>query len=53
MYIKVYIFGMEMHQRIQFWYQILLKVMIFLKKWQKKSLLVKKFLDSLQNKTLS
>ena len=29
MYIKVYISGMEMSQRIRFWYQILLKMMIF------------------------
>ena len=30
MYIKVYIFGMEMSKRIHFWYQILPKMMIFL-----------------------
>ena len=29
MYIKVYIFGIEMSQRIHFWYQILLKLTIF------------------------
>ena len=29
MYIKVYISGMEMSQRIHFWYQILRKMMIF------------------------
>ena len=29
MYIKVYISGMEMSQRIHFWYQILLKMVIF------------------------
>ena len=28
-YVKVYISGMEMSQRIHFWYQILLKIMIF------------------------
>ena len=31
MYLKVYIFGMEMSQRIHFWLQIFLKMMIFLK----------------------
>ena len=36
MYIKVYIPEMEMSQRIHFRYQILLKRMIFLRKWQKK-----------------
>ena len=37
MYIKVYISGMQMSQRIHFWYQILLKMLIF---WEngKKSL---------------
>ena len=37
MYIKAYIFGMEMSQRIHFWYQILPKMLIF---WEngKKSL---------------
>ena len=29
MYIKVYIFGVEMSQRIYFWYQILLKMLFF------------------------
>ena len=29
MYINVYIFGMEMSQRIHFWYQILLKMTIW------------------------
>ena len=29
MYIKVYIFGMELSQRIHFWYQISLKMSIF------------------------
>ena len=29
MYIKVYISGMEMSQRIRFWYQILPKMLIF------------------------
>ena len=28
---------MEMSQRIHFWYQILLKMLIFLRKWQKKN----------------
>ena len=30
MYIKVYVFGMEMSQRIRFWYQILLKMCVLL-----------------------
>ena len=29
MNIKVYIFGMEMSQRLHFWYEILLKMVIF------------------------
>ena len=43
---------MEMTQSIHFWYQILLKIMIF-KKMAKKSLFgKKKLLDSLQNTIL-
>ena len=38
MYIKAYIFGMEMSQKIHFWYQIFTKNYDFLRKWQKKSL---------------
>ena len=49
MYAKVYIFGMEMSQRIHFLYQILLKMMIFLKKMCKNHCFGKKFLGSLQN----
>ena len=36
MYIKVYISGMEMSQRIHFWYQILLKMMILWENGKKK-----------------
>ena len=46
-YIKVYISGMEMSQRIRFWYQILQKMLIFLRKWQKITFLVKQFCDKL------
>ena len=35
---------MEMSQRIHFWYQILLKMLFFLRKWQKITFLVKKSL---------
>ena len=45
MYIKVYISGMEMSQRIHFWYQILLKMMIF-EKMAKNTFLVKNFVTS-------
>ena len=43
MYIKVYIFGMKMSQRIHFWYQILSKITIFLlnKMAKKTTVLVK------------
>ena len=41
-YIKVHISGMEMSQRICFWHQILPKILIFLRKWQKITFLVKK-----------
>ena len=37
MYIKVYISGMEMSQRIHFRYQILLKIMIFWENGKKKN----------------
>ena len=49
MYIKVYISGMEMSQRIHFWYQILLKMMIFFfEKMAKKTLFWSKiFCDKL------
>ena len=42
MYIKVYISGIKMSQKIRFWYQILLKVLFF---WEngKKSLFCSKF----------
>ena len=51
MYIKVYIFGMEMSQRIHFWFQLFSKTDDFLRKWQKITFLVKykKILDSLLN----
>ena len=49
MNIKVNIFGMEMSHRIHFWYQILLKLMLFLRKLQKKiTFLVKHFCDKLK-----
>ena len=47
MYIKVYISGMEMSQRIHFLYQILLKVLM--RKWQKNTFLVKNSCDKLKN----
>ena len=49
MYIKVYISVMEMSQRIHFWYQILLKMLIF---WEngKKHLFGQKFLWQAQKK---
>ena len=49
MYIKVYISGMEMSQRIHFWHQILLYRPYddFLRKWQKNTFLVKHFSDKL------
>ena len=47
----MYIFGMQMSQRIHFWYQILLKIKIFWKQKAKNHLLVKKkVLNSLQKK---
>ena len=48
MYIKVYIFGMEMSQKIHFWCQILLKMSIFWQNGKKSLFWFKKFLDSLQ-----
>ena len=57
MYIKVYNFGMEMSQRIHFWYQHLpilpLKIYNILEKMTKNHFLEKKFLDSLENTILS
>ena len=53
MYIKVYISGMEMSQKIHFLYQSLLKMMIFLRKWQKTTFLVKNFCDKLTKIALS
>ena len=53
MYTKVYIFGMEMSQRIHFWYQILPKITIFEKKAKKSLFWLKKILDSLQNTVMS
>ena len=50
---EVYIFGMEMSQRIHFLHQMLLKMMIFWENGKKISILVKKFLDSLQKTILS
>ena len=53
-YIKeVYISGMEVSQRIQFWYQILLKILFFFfffRKWQKITFLVKNICDKLRKK---
>ena len=48
MHIEVYIFGMEMSQRVHFLYQILLKIRIFRKDGKKLLFWYKKFLDSLQ-----
>ena len=52
MYIKVYIFWMEMSYRIHFWYRILLKMMFFffffLENGKKITFLVKKFYDKLK-----
>ena len=47
---KVYISGMEMSQRIHFWYQIWPKMLIFWEngKKKKKKILVKKFCDKLK-----
>ena len=42
MYIKVYTSGMEISQKIHIWYQILPKMLIILRKWQKITFLVKK-----------
>ena len=36
MFMKVYISGIEMSQKIHFWYQILLKMLIFLENGKKK-----------------
>ena len=45
MYIKEYVSGIEMSQRIHFWYQILLKMVIFWENGKKKpTFLVKIFL---------
>ena len=46
MYIKVYISGMEMSQRIHFWYQILLKMMIFWENGKKPLFWSKMFVTS-------
>ena len=50
MYIKQYISGMEMSQRIYFWYiyQILLKMLILIK-WQKNTFWWKKIMTSWKN----
>ena len=47
MYIKVYISGMEMSQRIHFRYQILLKMMIFWENGKQNTFLVKVFCEKL------
>ena len=46
MYIKVYFSGMEMSQWIHFWYQILLKMMIFWENGKKPLFLSKIFVTS-------
>ena len=53
MYKKVYISGMEMSQKIYFWYEILLKILIYLENGQKNTFLVKKFCDKETKMTLS
>ena len=53
MYIKVYISGMEMSQRIHFWYQIVLKIMFFWENGKKPLFLVKNFCDKLTETALS
>ena len=53
MYIKVYILGTEMSQRIHFSYQILLKITIFWENGKNHFFGKKIFLDSLQNTVLS
>ena len=52
MYIKVYISGMKMSQRTHFWYQILLKMLLF-KENGKKHFLGKNFCDMLKKIILS
>ena len=44
---------MEMSQKIHFWYQILLKMMIFWENGKKNTFLVKNFCDKLTNIALS
>ena len=44
---------MEMSQRIHFWYQILLKMMIFWENGKKNTFLVKNFCDKLTKTALS
>ena len=53
MYMKVYIFGMEVSQRIRFWYQIWPKMLIFWENGKKLFFLVKKFCDKLRKIILS
>ena len=48
MYVKIYISGMEMSQRIHFWYQILPKIAIFWENGKKITFLAKKFCDKLK-----
>ena len=45
MYVKVYISRMEMTQKSQFWHQNLIKIYIFLRKWQTITFLVKKVFE--------
>ena len=49
MYIKVYISGMEMSQRIHFWYQFLLKMLLFLENGKKTHFLGQKYLWQAKN----
>ena len=52
MYTKVYVSGMKMSHRIHCWYQILSKILIFLRKWQKRTLFCENFCDKLTKITL-
>ena len=49
MYMKVYISGLEMSQKIRFWYQILPKIVIFWENGKKYFFLVKHSCDKLKN----
>ena len=49
MYVKVYIFGIEMSQRIHFWYQNLLKITIFWENGKKITFWLKKSWTAYKN----